>query len=188
MRKIHWIGKFLHIENWCVIQEIKFHCSQNGHPSKSVIIWQLCLIFLPQSSFLKDFYFVKKAFMLKWKLFISWYSSIPYMEPSRPSPDSLTPPKGTCSGVMAVSLTPSNPTCKCLVKESAWAKSLVYTKLARPASTLFAISMASSSVLNLFQKGTLNENIFQRHIWKHIWKKLFFEVMSASKVPKTHFI
>ncbi len=40
---------------------------------------------------------------------ISQYSSMPYFEPSRPIPDSLTPPNGATSVEMIPSLTPTMP-------------------------------------------------------------------------------
>lgn len=40
---------------------------------------------------------------------ISTYSSMPWCEPSRPRPDCLTPPKGTCSALISPVLMPTMP-------------------------------------------------------------------------------
>src|SRR5689334_9714892 len=42
--------------------------------------------------------------------FTSRYSSMPYLEPSRPRPDCLTPPNGATSVEMMPALTPTMPT------------------------------------------------------------------------------
>jgi hypothetical protein len=43
------------------------------------------------------------------RYFISKYSAMPWRDPSRPSPDCLTPPKGTCSVAMMPTLMPTIP-------------------------------------------------------------------------------
>ena len=43
------------------------------------------------------------------RYFISRYSSMPWLDPSRPRPECLTPPNGTCSVAITPTLIPTMP-------------------------------------------------------------------------------
>jgi len=56
----------------------------------------------------------------KQRYFISVYSSMPYLEPSRPMPDSLTPPNAPSAQLMRPSLIPTIPTSNFLATRKHW--------------------------------------------------------------------
>ena len=73
---------------------------------------------------------------------------MPSLPPSRPNPDSFTPPKGTSADAINKVLTPTIPASRPSAAINAVDRSRVKTKLANPYGVLFAYSRTSPSSAN----------------------------------------